>query len=144
MEDHLVIERSDRRVELTPGTTSWGVPQARYALSEAGRLEPARLRQGFEECYEPLGYLKPWKAHRRRGGEVIVGELGAYESVPHDTALAVLEDLLGELRDADIGWAMWDFDRNFGPFNPGRSDAEYEAYEGYELDRKMLELLGSR
>jgi hypothetical protein len=139
--NRIKIVRDGKAVELTPGITSWGIPQARYALSAEGALRPTRLPAGFEQHFEPLGYLKPWKALKAAGAEVIVGELGVYKSVPHATALAFLEDLLVQLEGAEIGWALWDFDGEFGPFNSGRSDVSYEKYEGYQLDREMLDLL---
>jgi hypothetical protein len=130
-------------IKLTPGITTWGIPQASYSVQKDGSVKAQALPSGFEEHFEPLGYLKPWKALKKRGGDVIVGEFGVYKSVPHATALAFMKQLLEELEQADIGWAVWDFNGDFGPFDSGRDDVEYENYEGYKLDREMLDLLAA-
>jgi aryl-phospho-beta-D-glucosidase BglC (GH1 family) len=72
---------------------------------------------------------------------VMVGEFGVYNNTPHDTALRYLEDVLKLYQGHKLGWALWEFKGSFGVFNSGRKDVQYEDYQGYKLDRKMLELL---
>ena len=40
-----------------------------------------------------------------------------------------------------IGYALWQFDGDFGVLNSGRADVAYEDWHGQKLDRKLLELL---
>ena len=37
--------------------------------------------------------------------------------------------------------AIWNLDGPFGFIDSGRSDVEYEDFEGHKLDRRMLDLL---
>ena len=69
------------------------------------------------------------------------GETGVYSQTPHDVALAWLESVLKELKDRNVGWAIWNFRGAFGILDSGRKDVQYEDFRGHKLDRKMLELL---
>jgi len=52
-----------------------------------------------------------------------------------------MEDCLKNWQEAGWGWALWNFRGSFGILDSGRKDVKYEAWEGHQLDRKMLELL---
>ncbi len=85
--------------------------------------------------------LKPWIAAREQGIGVVIGEWGAFNKTPHDVFLRWAEDNLANWKQADIGWAMWNFRGAFGVLDSGRADVKYEDYEGHKLDRALLELL---
>lgn len=146
--DWLTLNRIELRrggesstIAITPGISTWGIPQAIYEMAADGRITPVEFPNGHAEEFQNFGYLRPWIRLKQSGHDVIVGEFGVYKETPHDTTLRFLEELLTEFRDADLGWAMWDFDGDFGPFNSGRKDVTYEAYRGYQMDRKMMDLL---
>ena len=52
-----------------------------------------------------------------------------------------MEDNLINFKKHGVGWALWNFNGPFGVVDSGRADVLYEDYNGYKLDRKMLELL---
>jgi hypothetical protein len=85
--------------------------------------------------------IEPWKKVELQGSGVMVGEWGAFNKTPHDVVLRWAEDCLSNWQKADWGWAMWNFRGSFGILDSGRSDVQYEDFEGHKLDRKFLELL---
>ncbi len=85
--------------------------------------------------------IEPWKAAETQGIGVMVGEFGAFNKTPHDVTLRWMEDCLANWRQADWGWALWNFRGPFGVLDSGRTDVLYEDLEGHKLDRKMLDLL---
>jgi hypothetical protein len=55
--------------------------------------------------------------------------------------LAWFGDVLDILTTHGIGYALWQFDGDFGVLNSGRADIVYEDWHGQKLDRKLLQLL---
>jgi endoglucanase len=86
-------------------------------------------------------YIKPWQELEAKGVGIHVGEWGAYNRTPHEAALRWMEDNLQLWKEAGWGWALWNLEGSFGFVNSGRTDVDYEEFEGYKLDRKMLQLL---
>jgi len=86
-------------------------------------------------------YIKPWDELVKSGGGAMVGEWGAYNRTPHDVVLRWMEDNLINFKEAGMGWALWNLTGSFGVLNSGRDDVNYENFNGYKLDGKMLELL---
>lgn len=88
-------------------------------------------------------YVQPWKDLESQGVGVHVGEWGILNTVPHEIALAWSRDVLSLWKEADWGWALWNFrgEHGFGFLNTNRADVVYENFHGHRLDRKMLELL---
>jgi len=85
--------------------------------------------------------IEPWLNLQRQGVGVHVGEWGAHNRTPHETALAWMKDYLDLWNEAQWGWALWNLHGSFGILDSGRSDVDYETFRGQKLDRKMLELL---
>ena len=85
--------------------------------------------------------IKQWKEVMNSGGGVMVGEWGAYNKTPHNVFLNWLEDNLQNFQEAGMGWALWNFNGSFGVINSGRDDVDYEDYNGYKIDREMLDIL---
>ena len=52
-----------------------------------------------------------------------------------------MRDQLGLWRDAGWGWALWNLRGSFGVLHSGRTDVNYEAFRGHQLDREMLKVL---
>jgi aryl-phospho-beta-D-glucosidase BglC (GH1 family) len=71
----------------------------------------------------------------------MVGEWGSFNKTPHAVFLRWAEDNLANWKRAEMGWALWNFRGAFGVLDSGRSDVEYESFEGHKLDRKLLDLL---
>lgn len=84
-----------------------------------------------------------WKELEAKGVGVMVGEFGAYNKTPHHGVIAWMRDLLALWKEANWGWALWNFRGAFGVLDSGRTDVTYENWRGHQLDREMLELLRS-
>jgi endoglucanase len=73
----------------------------------------------------------------------MVGEFGAHNRTPHEVVLAWMRDCLDAWKQADWGWALWNYRGSFGILDSDRSDVSYETWRGHKLDRAMLQLLQS-
>jgi endoglucanase len=104
---------------------------------------PMRDSHGREWNRETLRreLLFKWEPLTVRGVPVHVGEWGCYNRTPHAVCLAWMSDLLSLWKEAGWGWALWNLRGSFGIVDSGRSDVNYENFEGHRLDRKMLDLL---
>lgn len=86
-------------------------------------------------------HYAPWAEIVKQGIGVHCGELGCYNQTPHDVFLAWFSDTLDILKENGIGFALWEFRGDFGILNSRHNDVEYEDWYGYQLDRKLLDLL---
>jgi endoglucanase len=86
-------------------------------------------------------HYKNWANIARSGVGLHCGELGVLNQTPHDVAISWVRDLLSTLFDHNIGFALWGFRGAFGIIDSNRKDVEYEKYLGYNIDRKMFNLL---
>jgi endoglucanase len=86
-------------------------------------------------------YYKPWSELVKQGVGVHCGECGCWNKTPHAVFLAWFADVLDILSASKIGFAVWNFDGDFGILNSRRTDIAYEDWYGNKLDRKFLELL---
>lgn len=121
---------SHYRANWVKGSDTW--PEPTWPLRQGDRLlDKAWLAQR----------LKPWREAAANGVGVHVGEFGAYNKTPHAVALAWLKDWLELWQEAGFGWALWNLRGAFGLVDSGRADVAYEAFEGHQLDRALLELL---
>jgi endoglucanase len=119
------------RANWVEGSSRWEKPT--YPLTEGGSVwDKARLQK------DQVG---PWKALERQGVGVMVGEFGAHNQTPHDVVLAWMRDCLDAWKQADWGWALWNFRGSFGILDSDRADVSYETWRGHKLDRAMLQLL---
>jgi endoglucanase len=95
----------------------------------------------FDRAWLYSRNVLPWRPLKDRGVPVIIGEFGTHSQTPHSAVLAWMEDQLKNWRDEGWGWALWDFSGEFGIFDSGRKDVQYENFRGRSLDRAMLALL---
>ena len=86
-------------------------------------------------------YYKPWIDLKNKGVGVHCGECGCWNKTPHNVFLAWFDDVLDILTKNDIGFALWEFIGDFGILNSNRADVAYEDWQGYKLDRKLLDLI---
>lgn len=85
--------------------------------------------------------IQPWADLAATGVGVIVGEWGAYRYTPHPVVLAWTRDCLAAWRAAGWGWCLWNMRGDFGVMDSRRPDVRYEAVDGHQLDRALLECL---
>jgi aryl-phospho-beta-D-glucosidase BglC (GH1 family) len=128
------------RFSVTPTTADWGLKIPPLRIDADGGIiiegEDVRDREWLWE-----NAMAPWVELIESGGGAMIGEWGSYNKTPHDVVLRWQEDNLENFKRADMGWALWNFNASFGIINSGRADVDYEDYNGYRLDRDMLELL---
>jgi len=116
-----------------PGTVEWHNVDA--ATGKTNTWTEKLSREGLEKYYQP------WIALKNQGVGVHCGECGCWKKTPHAVFLAWFSDVLDILATNGIGFALWEFDGDFGILNSGRADVAYEDWHGLKLDRKLLELL---
>ena len=116
-----------------PGTVEW-----RDVDPTSGKTTVRTETLGREMLEK--SYL-PWIELKNSGVGVHCGECGCYNKTPHAVFLAWFGDVLDILTTHGIGYALWEFDGDFGLLNSGRADVAYEDWHGQKLDRKLLELL---
>lgn len=116
-----------------PGTVEWrdADPATGKTTVRAEKLG----REMLEKAYQP------WIELKSQGVGVHCGECGCYNKTPHAVFLAWFGDVLDILTAEGIGYALWEFDGDFGVLNSKRPDVAYEDWHGQKLDRKLLELL---
>jgi hypothetical protein len=123
----------------TPNSPDWNVTIPPVKIDSNGYIISENAMMDKQWLWETN--VKQWKELMDNGGGVMVGEWGSHNQTPHDVVLRWMEDNLLCFREADMGWALWNLIGSIGVINSGRADVEYENYNGYKLDRKMLDLL---
>jgi len=86
-------------------------------------------------------YYRAWIELAHSGVGVHCGECGCWNRTPHEVFLAWLTDVLDILKEAGIGYALWNFRGDFGLVDSGRADVDYQDWHGHKLDAKLLEVL---
>jgi len=90
-------------------------------------------------------FYQPWRDVEASGATVHIGEFGCYNHTPNDVALRWFTDLFGIYKEFGWGFALWEFNGEFGVIGHGRPGTKYEDFHGYKVDRALLDLmLGSR
>ncbi len=127
---------------IKPGDMEWGVRQEAFTVDGQGHATPVSGKFSFDKSILWTEYVKPWRDFAAaQGVGVHVGEWGAYFQTPHDAVLAWMRDCLDNWKQAGMGWALWNLRGDFGLVDSGRADVPYEAYQGHQLDRQMLDVL---
>ena len=110
---------------------TWPVPEYPYPDADGSRID--RRHMAIQ--------MAPWAELARRGVGVHCSECGCYNKTPHTVFLRWFEDVLGLLKENNIGWGLWNFRGDFGILDSGRSDVAYQKWHGHLLDRQLLDLL---
>lgn len=116
---------------------TWGQKQSTYKIDESGIVKTADGNNvlPFEVYRQNVAVAKANQI------PFMVQEFGVYNKTPHQVTIDFLTDLSTFFAENNIGWALWNFAGSFGILNSDRSDCPYEQYQGYQLDRKMLDAL---
>ncbi len=85
-------------------------------------------------------FYQPWRDLEARGVRIHIGEFGCYSETPNDVALRWFADLLDVFRSFGWGYSLWEFAGAFGIVDHGRPGTEYEDWNGYRVDRQLLDL----
>ena len=125
---------------ITPNSPDWGAVIPPVKIDSGGLLvfDGAYIH---DREWLRAAYLKPWEDLVNSGGGAMIGEWGSYNKTPGDVVFNWMEDNLRIFNEIGMGWALWNFNGSFGVLNSGRADVNYENFNGYKLDRKMLNLL---
>ena len=86
-------------------------------------------------------FYEPWKQVHDKGTKVFIGELGCYNKTPNKTAVGWLKDLLSVFTEYGWGFAFWNFKGPFGIVDHGREGARVESYNGFPVDRELLDVI---
>ena len=86
-------------------------------------------------------FYQPWRDIETSGTTVHIGEFGCYNHTPNDVALRWFTDLFGIFKEFGWGFALWEFQGEFGVIEHGRPGAKYEVFHGYRVDRALLDLM---
>lgn len=86
-------------------------------------------------------YYKPWRDLADSGVQVHIGEFGCYEYTPQHVAIAWFRDLFSIYRELGWGYSLWCFEGAFGIIGHNRPGARFETYQGYRVDRDLLDLM---
>ena len=131
------IKKGDILKTYSLSNFTWGIKQGTYQMDENGNLKTAN-----GEDLLPFGDYKVFFDEARKNNiPVMVQEFGVHNKTPHSVAVAFLSDLSAFFREQNVGWALWNLTGSFGIMNSSRTDCTYETYQGYKLDREMLDAL---
>jgi endoglucanase len=108
------------------------------------------LWKHFEKCEYPTEtwnretleqFYQPWLEVERLGAPIHIGEFGCFNRTPNDVALRWFEDLFALFKEFRWGYALWGFEDAFGIIDHNQPGVKYEKIMGYNVDRKLLELM---
>jgi len=116
---------------------SWGKKQSSYIIDANGAL---KALDGSDLLPFDI-YRKNVATAKANNIAFMVQEFGVYNKTPHEVALGFLSDLTQFFTENNIGWALWEFNGSFGILNSSRTDVTYETYQGFKLDRELLNVL---
>lgn len=86
-------------------------------------------------------FYAPWRSVQASGRPVHIGEFGCYKYTDNDVALAWFSDLFDIFKTCNWGYSMWEFEGAFGIAGHGRPNTRYESLHGFEIDRRLLDLM---
>lgn len=134
--NQITINSGTDELIIIPGNTSWGSMQDTYLIDSDGKITDdngnSLLLRNLHEKLEMAD---------EEGIPVMIQEFGVHNQTPHAVTLAFLSDLVRVFTEYNKGYALWNLEGSFGIINSGRTDCNYESYEGELLDREMLDII---
>lgn len=135
--NYISIKQGDIVKKYSLSDNTWGKKQGTYTIDENGNIKDSN-----SEDLLPFGDYKDFFDEANENNiPVMVQEFGVHNKTPHSVAVAFLADLSAFFREQNVGWALWNLTGSFGILNSSRTDCAYETYQGYKLDRAMLDAL---
>ncbi|MCA1760909.1 MAG: T9SS type A sorting domain-containing protein, partial [Bacteroidales bacterium] len=135
--NYISIKQGDIVKKYSLSDNTWGKKQGTYTIDENGNIKDSN-----GEDLLPFGDYKDFFDEANENNiPVMVQEFGVHNKTPHSVAVAFLTDLSAFFREQNVGWALWNLTGSFGILNSSRTDCNYETYQGYKLDRAMLDAL---
>jgi hypothetical protein len=116
---------------------TWGKKQSTYMIDETGAV---KTLDGSDLLPFDI-YRKNVAIAKQNKIAMMVQEFGVYNKTPHTVVVDFISDLSKFFKENNIGWALWNFNGSFGILNSDRTDCTYEPYQGYKLDRQLLNAL---
>jgi aryl-phospho-beta-D-glucosidase BglC (GH1 family) len=133
----IAFKQSEKVTRYNLSDDTWGEKQSSYVIDANGAIKAA---DGSDLLPFDI-YRKNVATAKANNIAFMVQEFGVYNKTPHEVAIGFLSDLTRFFTDNNIGWALWEFNGSFGILNSGRTDVAYETYQGYKLDRELLNVL---
>lgn len=133
----IAFKQGEKLTRYNLSDDTWGKKQSSYVIDANGAIKAA---DGSDLLPFDI-YRKNVATAKANNIAFMVQEFGVYNKTPHEVAIGFLSDLTRFFTDNNIGWALWEFNGSFGILNSGRTDVTYETYQGYKLDRKLLNVL---
>jgi hypothetical protein len=116
---------------------TWGRKQATYKMDENGGL----TTPDGNDLLPFNNYRTIVEMSKQYNIPFMVQEFGVHNQTPHKVTIDFLTDLCAFFRQNKLGFALWNLTGSFGIMNSDRTDCKYEMYQGYKLDRQMLDAL---
>ena len=118
---------------------SWGEKQDTYRIDETKNIKT----EDGENVLPFQEYQNTFTLALENNIPFMVQEFGVFNKTPYKVTIDFLSDIVDFFRENNVGWALWNLEGSFGILNSGRSDCDYELYQGFQLDRPMYEILKS-
>jgi len=134
--NQISIHSGNPDITLIPGDNSWGSKQGTYLIDSEGKItDTSGNSLILKDLHEKLQLAEDQDI------PVMIQEFGVHNQTPHLVTIAFLSDLVPVFKEFNRGYALWNLEGSFGIINSGRTDCNYEFYEGELLDREMLNIL---
>ncbi len=131
------IKQGDAVKTYSLSDNTWGRKQETYKMDANGVLKTL----DGNDLLPFKDYQKTVNMANQNNIPIMVQEFGVHNQTPHKVSVAFLTDLSAFFRQNNLGWALWNLTGSFGILNSSRTDYTYESYQGYKLDRAMLDAL---
>lgn len=133
----ITIKTDGSEYTFFPGDDTWGNKQDTVIMDASGKL---KAKDG-SDLIPFQSYRSIFATAKSNNIPIMIQEFGVYNKTPHDVSLSFLSDIVKLFNENNLGWAMWNFNGAFGILNSGRADCVYENYQGYKLDRALLDII---
>ncbi len=133
----ITLKNGETTKTYTLSDNSWGKKQETCKIDENGSIKAV----DGSDLLPFKDYREIVDAANQNNIPIMVQEFGVHNQTPHKVAVDFITDLSAFFRENNLGWALWNLNGSFGILNSDRSDCTYENYQGFKLDRQMLDAL---